>query len=110
MEIGLEKRREVSSLADLEAAEERARAPVNFQKTTFSKNGVRSPETCYAHTVAGCGTARRSKPDNATISAVTYNTIAQRRRSRADNEPDPNGCCVRVKLFDWMSASDALTS
>ena len=54
MEIGLEKRREVSSLADLEAAEERARAPVNFQKTTFSKNRVRSPETCYAHTVAGC--------------------------------------------------------
>jgi len=47
-------------------------------------------------------------PDNATISAVTYNTIAQ--ALTADNKPDPNGC-GRVKLFDWIRRKrPALTS
>ena len=54
-----------AALADLEAAEaaeERARAPVNFPKNyAFSKNGTH----LYAHTVAGW---HGTKPENATIS------------------------------------------
>ena len=66
-----------AALADLEAAEaaeERARAPVNFPKNfAFSKNGTH----LYAHTVAGW---HGTKPENATISGDKenfYNTIAQ---------------------------------
>jgi len=78
------------------AAEERARAPVNFPKNyAFSKNGTH----LYAHTVAGW---HGTKPENATISGDKenfYNTIAQ--ALTADNKPDPNGC-GRVKLLDWI--------
>ena len=88
-----------AALADLEAAEaaeERARAPVNFPKNyAFSKNGTH----LYAHTVAGW---HGTKPENATISGDKenfYNTIAQ--ALTADNKPDPNGC-GRVKLLDWI--------
>ena len=104
---GLDSTEAKAALADLEAAEaaeERARAPVNFPKNyAFSKNGTH----LYAHTVAGW---HGTKPENATISGDKenfYNTIAQ--ALTADNKPDPNGC-GRVKLLDRGSASDALTS
>ena len=85
-----------NKLEAAEAAEERARAPVNFPKNyAFSKNGTH----LYAHTVAGW---HGTKPENATISGDKenfYNTIAQ--ALTADNKPDPNGC-GRVKLLDWI--------
>ena len=96
---GLDSTEAKTALADLEAAEaaeERARAPVNFPKNyAFSKNGTH----LYAHTVAGW---HGTKPENATISGDKesfYNTIAQ--ALTADNKPDPNGC-GRVKLLDWI--------